>query len=62
MLSKAATLKDLAAQFVGVVQGIFPGADIDLLYRPDQSDHWQKMVDSGAQGVLAERTVYNIPG
>jgi serine phosphatase RsbU (regulator of sigma subunit) len=50
-LSKAATLKDLAVQFAGVVQGMFPAADIDLLYRPDQSEHWQKMVDSGAQGV-----------
>lgn len=50
-LSKTATLKDLAAQLVNVVQGMFPAADIDLFYRPHQSQRWQKMVDNGAQGV-----------
>ena len=50
-LSKAATLKDLAVQFVGVVQGMFPGADIDLVYRPDKSVQWQRIIDSGAGDV-----------
>jgi sigma-B regulation protein RsbU (phosphoserine phosphatase) len=49
-LSKAATLKDLAGQFIGVVRDVFPAATIDLLYRPAQSEQWQKVVDSGTDG------------
>ena len=49
-LSKAATLKDLAAQFVGVVAGIFPASEIALLYRQNPSARWERLHDSGIQG------------
>jgi serine phosphatase RsbU (regulator of sigma subunit) len=50
-LSIAATLRDLAGQFIGVVRGIFPDADIDLLHRPGGTQTWQMLVDGGAQGL-----------
>ena len=50
-LSRAATLKDLAGQFLGVVRPIFRTARIDVLYRPVHSAVWQTVVDGGAKGV-----------
>jgi len=50
-LSKAATLKDLAGQFVGVVRSMFPAADIDLMYRATPAEHWEKLFNSGTPGL-----------
>lgn len=42
-LSSAATLKDLASEFSAVVQGIFPTAGIDLYYKRQGAERWQKL-------------------
>jgi serine phosphatase RsbU (regulator of sigma subunit) len=55
-LSKVATLKDLGNQFVGVLQGMFTNATIDLVHQPSGSVTWGKIVHSGkpdAEKVLA---------
>ncbi|RPJ25534.1 MAG: hypothetical protein EHM35_15455, partial [Planctomycetaceae bacterium] len=44
-LSRAATLKDLAARFTGIAGTFCPGATMDVLFRPGPSAPWEKLVD-----------------
>jgi len=48
--AKQAGVKDLAEQFVSVVQGIVPSARIDMLHRGGESGPWSTLVDGGAGG------------
>lgn len=49
--AKLSGVKDLASQFVSVVRGILPAADIDVLHQHGDSSQWTMLVDSGAGGV-----------
>ena len=49
-LSTAATLKDLAGQFSGVVKEIFPSAGTDLFYKQEAAERWQKLSGGKTQG------------
>jgi serine phosphatase RsbU (regulator of sigma subunit) len=50
-LPKTASIKDLGIQFVGVLLEVFPDTVIDLSYRPDLSQDWECIIDSGVGGL-----------
>jgi serine phosphatase RsbU (regulator of sigma subunit) len=50
-LSSAATLKDLAGQFSAVVHEIFPSAGIDLFYKQEGAEHWQRLSTGKVPGL-----------
>lgn len=50
-LSTAATLKDLAGEFSKVIHGIFPSAGVELFYKRQGAERWQKLSGSASQAV-----------
>jgi len=46
-LSKAATLKDFAVQFAGVVKEVLPSTDVDLFYQAPGAGQWDLMARTG---------------
>jgi len=52
-LSSAATLRDLAGQFSGVVQEILPSSGVELFYKPQGAERWQKLSGGRVPGTDA---------
>ena len=50
-LPKAATLKELSDGFAGIVRDLFPGTEVDLVFRPDPGGGWQPLTAQMRQGV-----------
>ena len=50
-LSRAATLKELAQQFDGIIRSNTTSSKVDLFYRAHRTAPWQRIVDSGDQNV-----------
>jgi serine phosphatase RsbU (regulator of sigma subunit) len=46
-LSRAATLKELAHQFVGIIRNNTASSKVDIFYRTHRTAAWQRVVDSG---------------
>jgi len=42
-LSSAATLKDLASEFSAVVHEIFPSAGVELFFKRQGAERWQRL-------------------
>ena len=50
-LSSAATLKDLASEFSAVVHEIFPSAGVELFFKRQGAERWQRLSGGSTQSV-----------